>query len=303
MPKFGLLEWLHHPGNLHHLLRRGEDRQPRRRHPTQHRQLQADRRHRRRPSKDDQKQAVEGRLTHAAAEPLTVAILVGGRGSRMGGVDKASLELDGRPLLDRVLEAVAPLAAETFVVANDDRLAGDPRFTGDPRSGAARRRPAGPAGGAGRRNIPAAAPARLRYAVRQPRTSWGTCCDLAATHDAVMPYVQGFPQPMHAVYRVAPCREAVRNLLADESGGRRMISFLDDVNTLRVPEDEIRKIDPEIRSFFNVNTPYDLEAARHLLERQGIEDRLQGKPLPVPCPLEPDSIRDSADHRACRPVS
>ena len=30
-------------------------------------------------------------------------------------------------------------------------------------------------------------------------------------------------------------------------------------------EDEIRKLDPEIRSFFNVNTPYDLEAARLLI--------------------------------------
>ena len=83
-----------------------------------------------------------------------------------------------------------------------------------------------------------------------------------------MPYVQSFPQAMHAVYRVAPCREAVRNLLADESGGRRMISFLDDVNAIRVPDDEIRKIDPEIRSFFNVNTPYDLEAARLILAEQ-----------------------------------
>jgi molybdopterin-guanine dinucleotide biosynthesis protein A len=58
---------------------------------------------------------------------------------------------------------------------------------------------------------------------------------------------------------------AIRKLLEDETGGRRMISFLDDVDTARVPEEDIRKIDPEIRSFFNVNTPYDLEAARHLL--------------------------------------
>ena len=62
----------------------------------------------------------------------------------------------------------------------------------------------------------------------------GFLLDLAATHDAVMPYVQSFPQPMHAIYRVAPCRVAIRSLLEDEGGGRRMISFLDDVNTARV---------------------------------------------------------------------
>jgi molybdenum cofactor guanylyltransferase len=197
------------------------------------------------------------------AEALTVTILVGGYGSRMGGVDKAALELNGKPLIEHVLEAVSPFAAETFVVANDDRLAGDPRFTvlhdPEPHAGV----------------LPAllialdaaTSPLLLLLACDMPfvnRNVVGFLLDLAATHDAVMPYVQSFPQAMHAVYRVAPCREAVRNLLADESGGRRMISFLDDVDAIRVPEDEIRKIDPEIRSFFNVNTPYDLEAARHL---------------------------------------
>ena len=201
-------------------------------------------------------------------EPLSVAILVGGYGSRMGGVDKASLELDGKPLLDRVLAAVSPYAAETFVVANDDRLVGDARFTvlhdPEPHAGV----------------LPAllaaldaaTSPLLLLLACDMPFVNpnvVGFLLDLAATHDAVMPYVQSFPQAMHAVYRVEPCREAVRNLLADEGGGRRMISFLDDVNAIRVPEDEIRKIDPEIRSFFNVNTPYDLEAARHILAGEG----------------------------------
>jgi len=201
------------------------------------------------------------------SEPVTVAILVGGYGSRMGGVDKASLELDGKPLLDRVLEAVSPYAAEVFVVANDDRLVGDPRFT-------VLRDPEEHAG-----VLPAlltaldaaTSPLLLLLACDMPfvdRNVVGFLLDLAATHDAVMPYVQSFPQAMHAVYRVAPCRVAVRSLLADESGGRRMISFLDDVNAVRVPEDEIRRIDPEIRSFFNVNTPYDLEAARHILAEQ-----------------------------------
>ena len=198
------------------------------------------------------------------AEPLTVTILVGGYGSRMGGLDKASLELDGKPLLERILDVVSPLAAEIFVVANDDRLVGDPRFTvlhdPEPHAGV----------------LPAlltaldaaTSPLLLLLACDMPFVNGnviGFLLDLAATHDAVMPYVQSFPQPMHAVYRVAPCRVAVHNLLEDESGSRRMISFLDDVNAVRVPEEDIRKIDPEIRSFFNVNTPYDLEAARHLI--------------------------------------
>ena len=195
------------------------------------------------------------------SEPLTVTILVGGYGSRMGGVDKAALELNGKPLLEHVLDAISPLAAEIFVVSNDDRLVGDPRFTvlhdPEPHAGV----------------LPAlltaldaaSSPLLLLLACDMPfinRDVVDHLLTLAASHDAVMPYVQSFPQAMHAVYRVAPCRTAVRNVL--ENGGRRMISFLDDVNTIRVGEDEIRQIDPEIRSFFNVNTPYDLEAARHI---------------------------------------
>src|SRR6476660_7549858 len=59
---------------------------------------------------------------------LTVAILAGGRGSRLGGVDKASLVVGGITLLDRQLDAVAGLTHKIVVVANDDRLNDDPRF-------------------------------------------------------------------------------------------------------------------------------------------------------------------------------
>jgi molybdenum cofactor guanylyltransferase len=202
----------------------------------------------------------------APHEPLAVAILVGGYGSRMGGVDKAALDLNGRPLLEHLLDAISPLAAEILVVANDDRLDGDARFTvirdPEPHAGV----------------LPAllaaldtaTCPLMLLLACDMPFVSREVVqhlVGLAASHDAVMPYVQSFPQAMHAVYRVAPCRMAVRTVL--EQGGRRMISFLDDIDTLRVSEDEIRQIDPDIRSFFNVNTPYDLEAARHLIAEGG----------------------------------
>ncbi|MEU4449111.1 molybdenum cofactor guanylyltransferase [Actinosynnema sp. NPDC050801] len=42
-------------------------------------------------------------------------VLAGGRGSRLGGVDKASVVVHGRTLLDHVLDAVAP-ARRTVVV-------------------------------------------------------------------------------------------------------------------------------------------------------------------------------------------
>jgi molybdopterin-guanine dinucleotide biosynthesis protein A len=195
------------------------------------------------------------------SEPLCVIILAGGRGSRLGGVDKAALDLNGKPLLEHVLAAVAPLATEVLIVANDDRLAGDSRFTvlqdPEPHAGV----------------LPAllaaldatTSPLMLLLACDMPFVSRALVehlARLAPGRDAVMPKVAGYDQPMHAIYRVAACRTAARAALA--RGDRRMISFLDDVDTVKVEESELRRLDPELRSFFNINTPDDLETARQI---------------------------------------
>lgn len=46
-------------------------------------------------------------------------VLAGGKSSRMGGGDKALLQLGGRPLLDHVLERLRPQVAEIVLNAND----------------------------------------------------------------------------------------------------------------------------------------------------------------------------------------
>ncbi|MBM9458682.1 NTP transferase domain-containing protein [Nocardioides sp. zg-536] len=49
--------------------------------------------------------------------PFAAIILAGGRGARLGGADKASIELAGRTLLDRALDAVMD-ASEVVVVGH-----------------------------------------------------------------------------------------------------------------------------------------------------------------------------------------
>lgn len=193
--------------------------------------------------------------------PLTVTILAGGHGSRLGGVDKAALDLNGQPLLEHVLASLAPLAREILVIANDDRLAGDSRLRvirdPEPHAGV----------------LPALLAAldtatsdlMLLVACDMPfvsRPLFEHLIDLAADYDAVVPKVDGYEQVMHAVYRVGPCRAAVRGAI--EQGRRRMIAFLDDVSALTVDASDLRPYDPALRSFFNVNTPEDLDLARRL---------------------------------------
>jgi molybdopterin-guanine dinucleotide biosynthesis protein A len=81
--------------------------------------------------------------------------------------------------------------------------------------------------------------------------------------DAIVPVVAGFEQTLHALYhpRVLP---AIEHRLA--SGQLRTTSFLADVRTRWVHEDELRPVDPALRSFFNANTPEEWAEACSLLE-------------------------------------
>ncbi|QCW49278.1 molybdopterin-guanine dinucleotide biosynthesis protein [Nocardioides dongxiaopingii] len=55
-------------------------------------------------------------------ESFCAVVLAGGRGSRLGGVDKAAVEVDGRTLLAHALDAVRE-AAEVVVVGEEARTA------------------------------------------------------------------------------------------------------------------------------------------------------------------------------------
>ncbi|HET7370694.1 MAG TPA: molybdenum cofactor guanylyltransferase MobA [Gammaproteobacteria bacterium] len=49
---------------------------------------------------------------------ITGAILAGGRGTRMGGLDKGLVDFDGRPLIEHVLTRLRPQVDDIVIVAN-----------------------------------------------------------------------------------------------------------------------------------------------------------------------------------------
>ncbi len=52
---------------------------------------------------------------------ITGAILAGGRGRRLGGVDKGLVRLHGRPLVEHVIERLAPQVGRLVISANRNR--------------------------------------------------------------------------------------------------------------------------------------------------------------------------------------
>jgi len=192
---------------------------------------------------------------------LTVALQAGGTSRRMGR-DKARVLLDGRPLITHVLERAAPLGDEVIVTTNAPQayaFLGGVRLVPDEQPGAG-------------------ALAGLRTALRAASLErlLVLACDLpfvcvpllehllraAPRADVVVPRWHGELEPLQAVYRRA-CLAPVERALAE--GRRRMIDFHADVSVHVVEEDVIARFDPQGLTFFNVNTPDDLQTAERLL--------------------------------------
>jgi molybdopterin-guanine dinucleotide biosynthesis protein A len=67
---------------------------------------------------------------------------------------------------------------------------------------------------------------------------------------------------LHAIYSKS-CLEPIDRLLA--RGGFKIIDFFSEVRVRYVEEHEVDIFDPQHLSFFNVNTPSDLEEMKKLV--------------------------------------
>ena len=70
--------------------------------------------------------------------------------------------------------------------------------------------------------------------------------------DAVVPRISGKMQTLHALYSKG-CIPAIRRLI--DSQKYQVIRVFYEVSVRYVEEEEIRGLDPELRSFFNMNKP------------------------------------------------
>lgn len=192
---------------------------------------------------------------------LPTLLLNAGGSSRRMGQPKALLPMpdSATPLIRHIATRLLPLADDLLVIANDPAIAGalkplPARFLPDSLPDT------GPLGGLATGlaaikgwcicvacDLPFVQPNVFRYLIDQTGDDW----------DAVVPLVEGRPQPLHALYH----RRALAAVEAAlQTGKRRMDSFYSQVRIRFVTEDEVRPIDPALRSFVNVNTPEEWAA-------------------------------------------
>jgi molybdopterin-guanine dinucleotide biosynthesis protein A len=188
-------------------------------------------------------------------------LLAGGESRRMGR-SKAWLEFGGRPLLSILAERLLSRFPEGVIVAGPGQeLPETPvPVLRDEHPGE------GPVAGlaVGLRAVPH--PLAFVVSCDVPFLNLDVAeylANVAACYDLAVPEWEGRRHPLQAVYRTS-----VQPVLAQQlSGGRRrLMEVLDLVRTVVVPESELRALDPEGRSFFNMNTPEDYRRALSLWE-------------------------------------
>ncbi|MBU4317525.1 MAG: molybdenum cofactor guanylyltransferase [Proteobacteria bacterium] len=193
--------------------------------------------------------------------PCSGVILAGGENKRFSGENKAFLEVGGKRVMDRIIEVFRQCFTEIIIVADQpekysefDALIVTDLFT--------------------LRSSLTGLHAGLFYA-SNPFAFFSACdtpflrkelieCVLAHTdprYDAIMPETPGGLEPLCSAYS----RQSLPVMERFIQGGKLKIQRVFSSKKLRrIPEARLRKADPDLVSFFNINSPSDLETAKDM---------------------------------------
>lgn len=198
----------------------------------------------------------------------SVIILAGGSSTRLGR-EKAFMELMGKPLISHVFEKVEEIGDEVLIVVGsldqeepllrlfDDKvkIVADSGELQGPLVGAL----AGFENALGEYSL--LLPCDTPFLSREVLT---LLFDISVGVDAVIPrWPEGYIEPLQAVYRTRPALLAARKVLAEEKTNMRSIlPLLKRVRYLSTIV--LEEVDPQLKTFFNVNTMVDLKRAQRI---------------------------------------
>ena len=185
----------------------------------------------------------------------TAAIIAGGASTRMGGLPKGHIPVNGEPILAHLKKVLAALFPRTILICNDPAryasfgLETFPDVIADK-----------------------GAPAGVHAALAHAPSDWifAVGCDMpfvypaavqwmgaqrAHTYDAIVAAHKGRIESLHAFYRTTafPAFDA-----AIRAGTPSFRDILHKVRTKTIPERDLLAAAMPLRTFWNINTPADL---------------------------------------------
>jgi molybdopterin-guanine dinucleotide biosynthesis protein A len=197
---------------------------------------------------------------------LTVCIQAGGQSSRMGE-DKALKPFLGRPLIQRVVERLTPIADEVIVTTNrpEDHRFLDLRLVSDLKPGR---------GALGGLYTAIASASRSMVAVVACDMPFASATLLRAASrilveedvDVVIPKSSEGYEPLHAVYRRETCLPAIESAI--EADQWKVIAWFPEVKVRVLTLAEIKEYDLLGLAFWNVNTPEEFAEAEKIATSQ-----------------------------------
>ncbi len=205
----------------------------------------------------------------------SIAIQAGGQSSRIGQ-DKAVIPLGGKRLIEHIIDRLGDLSEDLFITSNHPAALADLKI----------------------RLVPDDLPGRgalygLQTALRTARYDHVlvVACDmpfiqrplvdhmlsLIGKPDVIVPRLDRGYEPLLAIYRASACLPAIERSLQAQK--QHMIHFFSTVKVHPVEPDIIDLYDPARLSFFNVNTPEDLQIAEqrlvdHRFDTKGLLDSI-----------------------------
>ena len=198
-------------------------------------------------------------MTDPITTPCSGVILAGGLSSRFGGRDKAMIVWNERPLLDYVQEAFGDCFRETLLVTNAPGRFATWDMTLVTDLFAERSSLTGIQAGLFYAGQPFAFVTACDTPLLQPGLIRLLLDAVEEDIDVVVPKTDKGLEPLCAVYSQR-CLQLITHQL--QRGDFRIRSFFQRARVRRIPEKQLRRVDPDLRSFFNINTPEDLEEAR-----------------------------------------
>jgi len=207
---------------------------------------------------------------------LSIVVQAGGQSSRMGE-DKALKTFLGHPLIQRVVERLAPIADELIVTTNrpDDYHFLHLRLFSDikPDRGAL--------GGLYTAIASATHPIVAVVACDMPfaspkliETMSRLLVDAEREADVVIAKSDEGYEPLHAVYRRETCLPAIESAIAADQW--KVIAWFPQVKVRVLTLEEIKSANPDSLAFWNVNTPEEFAKAEKLATAQSAPGKGRG---------------------------
>jgi molybdopterin-guanine dinucleotide biosynthesis protein A len=194
---------------------------------------------------------------------FTGVILAGGLNTRFSGANKALMQIGGKQILDRIYDVFSNLFEEIILVTNDPLkyVGWDLKIVTDIYP---------------YRSSLTGVHAGIFYSTKSH--SFITACDTPFLNkelieaiicavepqiDIVIPETSTGLEPLCAVYSKR-CQKLIEKQI--EKQEFKIDKFFNKVRVRKISDQELRVKDPELTSFFNVNTPSSLERAKALIQ-------------------------------------